>query len=345
MHVTVFLDSVGENPDDVIREDNRKQSVVGRQQDTPCVLFPVRQGWVIQRSRQNKIFLFFFFYLLSRPDLRMLMHLSPTRNRGSLPGAALAKFPVKTNAINKKMWSQIKECQILHEGRDAVRLWLWSFKGAEPRGWGGRKEKAQKNSRNPTSATAASQEGVMMKQSLRVLTQTEKQQEQMWSREMRLPMSGNVSSGSSLIECLWTPQRREPAWYSVRLSRCGCRSGPFPSIDCLRMMKTKSGECFPVKDGHFCAFSKAGPFVNANESQQELMSRSALGSLQLLACIFLWVWTCLGTGGACICMENTSWQLRACGLICVQMFLLRCMCYSYKSSYAWLCEWDVPLFN
>lgn len=80
MLVTVFLDSVGENPDDVIREDNRKQSVVGRQQDTPCVLFPVRQGWVIQRSRQNKIFLVFF--LLSRPDLMMLMHVSPTRTFG-----------------------------------------------------------------------------------------------------------------------------------------------------------------------------------------------------------------------------------------------------------------------
>lgn len=76
MHVTVFLDSVGENPDDVIREDNRKQSVVGRQQDTPCVLFPVRQGWVTQRSRQNKTL---FFFLLSHPDLRMLMHVSPTK--------------------------------------------------------------------------------------------------------------------------------------------------------------------------------------------------------------------------------------------------------------------------
>lgn len=72
MQVTVFLDSVGETPDDVIREDNRNQSVVGRQQDTPCVLFPVRQGWVIQRSRQNKIILFF---LHSRSDLRMLKHL------------------------------------------------------------------------------------------------------------------------------------------------------------------------------------------------------------------------------------------------------------------------------
>lgn len=76
MQVTVFRDSVGESPDDVIREDNRNQSVVGRQQDTPCVLFPVRQGWVIQRSRQNKIILFFF--LLSRSDLRMLIDLSPT---------------------------------------------------------------------------------------------------------------------------------------------------------------------------------------------------------------------------------------------------------------------------
>lgn len=79
MHVAVFLDSVGEDPDDVIREDNRKQSVVGRQQDTPCVLFPVRQGWVIQRSRQNKIFPFFF---LSCPDLRMLERVSPSKTFG-----------------------------------------------------------------------------------------------------------------------------------------------------------------------------------------------------------------------------------------------------------------------
>lgn len=79
MQVTVFLDSVGETPDDVIREDNRNQSVVGRQQDTPCVLFPVRQGWVIQRSRQNKIILFF---LHSRSDLRMLKHLPPTKSFG-----------------------------------------------------------------------------------------------------------------------------------------------------------------------------------------------------------------------------------------------------------------------
>lgn len=123
MHVTVFLDSVGENPDDVIRGDNRKQSVVGRQQDTPCVLFPVRQGWVIQRSRQNKIFLFFFFFFPAFSPWFEDAYASITyQNLWSLPGAAPAKFSAKRNAINKKKRPQIKECQSLRKWRDAGRL-------------------------------------------------------------------------------------------------------------------------------------------------------------------------------------------------------------------------------
>lgn len=74
----------------------------------------------------------------------------------------------------------------------------------------------------------------------------------------------------------------------------------------------------------FSAFSRAGLFGNAKgpPSEQELMSHSTLGTLPLSVCIFLWVGTGLCTGGACIRMENVSWHLSVCALICVQLLLI-----------------------